>query len=144
MVGAAGLSLLMAALPAAAEDGTHRGEYLGTRSSDSSETQSIGTQPEEYGNPPATKKVEKSAKPAPKAKVLGTPGTAASVKASQPPPKMPPPLKRDKDGRPIINMERSPSGVGPYDTVHNVRIDKNTPHPESADSEKKKAKKPAR
>ena len=38
------------------------------------------------------------------AKVVGKPGTAAEVMASQPKPKMPPPPKRDKDGRPIIDM----------------------------------------
>ena len=139
MVGAAGLSLLISSLPAAAADGTHPGEYQATHSSDS-----LGTQPEEYGNPPQVKKAEKTTKPAANVKVVGTPGNAASVKASQPPPKMPPLPLRDKEGRPIINMDLPPGGVKTYDTVHNVRIDKKTPHPESATSEKKAAKKPGK
>ena len=46
--------------------------------------------------------------PKDKVKVVGKPGRASDIMASQPAPKMPPPPKRDKDGRPIIDMVPPP------------------------------------
>jgi hypothetical protein len=121
MGGAAGLLLAIAFLPAAATPDS-----------------GIGTQPEEYGSPPPAKK--KAAKPA--GKVTGTPGSPEKIQATQKAP-VPPNLApnnrtstgREKTGPGAQPEEYNAAGggkkVGPFDTVHNVRIRKDTPHPDS-------------
>jgi hypothetical protein len=141
--GAAGLALSITCLPATAAvdsgKGTHKEEYLGSSKAAASggSTEAIGTQPEEYGNPPPAKK---TAKPA--SKVTGTPGDPAKIRATQ---KAPPPPPAAANNRTSTGREKTGPGaqpgeynaagggkkVGPYDTVHNVRIRKDTPHPDS-------------
>ena len=104
VVGVAGALLLSATMPATAAE-------------------SIGTQPEEYGSPPAPKVVARD-----------------SQKTKAMPPKHRPTVKggannttstgREKTGPGAQPEEYNAAGgspqVGPYDTVHNVRIRKDT------------------
>jgi hypothetical protein len=146
--GAPGLALTIALafLPATAAvdsgKGTHKGEYLGSSKAAASggSTEAIGTQPEEYGSPPKSKAAPAPNK-VPNGPTRGVPGSIESVRASG---KKPPPPK-EPGNRTSTGRERTGPGaqpgeynaaggekkVGPYDTVHNVRIRRDTPHPDS-------------
>lgn len=101
----------------------------------------IGTQPEEYGSPPKPKAAPAPRKTPPPGKVTGTPGSIERMRASGK--KAPPPPRSGNTtstGRELTGPGAQPGEykaagggkkVGSYDTVHNVRIRKDTPHPDS-------------
>jgi hypothetical protein len=149
--GVAGLLLAIAFLPATAAvdsgTGTHKEEYPGSSKAASSggSTEAVGTQPEEYGSPPKPKvaPAPKKTPSLPPGKVTGTPGSPERVRASGA--KAPPPPPREAVNKTSTGRERTGPGaqpgeynaagggkkVGAYDTVHNVRIRRDTPHPDS-------------
>ena len=113
VVGVAGLALLIGALPATAAE-------------------SIGTQPEEYGSPPAPKMAPRDSQ-----KTKGVPPTdrPAGKNRTTTKPNNTTSTGREKTGPGAQPEEYNAGGggpkVGPYDTVHNVRIRKDTPNPDS-------------